>query len=138
MGNSSPAPPKETGVISFDTLRYLHHEEIRTKGWRHSDMMEQEYTEDIRKALHELALDEKAHSTSLIEEVERQQWKLSNVDAKEFASILTQIMDRMEMNLQEENSRGLHLDAPSSQGRGNQKQGEWWQNHILNSRILLR
>lgn len=99
MGNSSPAPPKETGVISFDTLRYLHHEEIRTKGWRHSDMMEQEYTEDIRKALHELALDEKAHSTSLIEEVERQQWKLSNVDAKEFASILTQIMDRIEMNL---------------------------------------
>ncbi len=73
MGNSSPAPPKETGVISFDTLRYLHHEETRSKGWRQSDMMEQEYTEDLRmqerpvrsfqlpkdlrKALFELALD---------------------------------------------------------------------------------
>lgn len=100
MGNSSPAPPKETGVISFDTLRYLHHEEVRSKVWRHSDMMEQEYTEDLRKVLHELALGEKACSTSLIDEVEREQWKLSNLDMREFASTLTQIMDRMELNLQ--------------------------------------
>lgn len=78
--------PKETGLISFDTLRYLHH-------------VKKSVSVETCQALFDLALSERYYLTRLIDQVSSQPLIESHVKVKAFVDALTQIMDRLEIYL---------------------------------------
>ena len=104
MGNASspPSSPFEsTGVISFDTLRYLAMTES-SQEYRRPNLGKRFPTPDAWEAVSKLALAEREHLSKLIREAEYHQRNLPNVNPKAFATSFSRIIERMEMALREE------------------------------------
>lgn len=89
---SSGVSLKETGVISFDTLRLLYQQK---KEQRHV------LNDEVRVALHTLAVANQQYLSAMIEEATNTIEKLPAIDMKTFMSLLSEVLDRMEMELQD-------------------------------------
>ena len=89
---SSRVSLKETGIVSFDTLRLLHQQ---GKEQRHVP------NDEVRVALHTLAVANQQYLSTMIDEATNTIKKLPAIDMKTFMSLLSEVLDRMEMELRD-------------------------------------